>query len=139
MSLLPDARFDDIRLALDPMLDDEAIPSTTIASAMYLGRAESWAVSRDPLGSTRTGVEQEAFYQAIIFYTAALLSQVVPQSRQVNLAGHGATFTFAETAGERTTRLAGAADAAIASYIESSVDVLADAPIFVTTVSGQRG
>lgn len=136
--LLPPERDDDIRRAVDPMLDYEAIPVDLIRSDIYLGEAERWALSLDPLGGTRSGVEQDSFYRAIVYMTASLISITVPQSRQVNMAGHTATFTFAETPEQRTARLAGIALAYIAAYLPLAANPTANMPIFVTTVSGRR-
>lgn len=138
--LLPESRYDDIRTALDPTLGPTAVPSDTIASPMYLGRAERWARALDVDADTRTGDEQTLLHEAIVLYTAGLLSQVVPQARQVNMAGHTATFVYAETASERTERLLGAANEAIMGYLPSTELYGLDMdPFFVTTVSGQRG
>jgi hypothetical protein len=140
MAILPESRYDDIRVALDPTLGPVAMPSEVIGSFMYLGKAERWALTLDPLAETRTGAEQEALHEAIVYYTASLLSRVIPQARQVNMAGHTATFVYGETAAERTERLLGAANDAIATYLTTTEEFgLEMDPLFVTTVSGQRG
>jgi hypothetical protein len=139
MAFLPRDRYDDIRYALDPGLDEVAIDDTIIGSVAYLVAAEQWVLSVDPLALTRTGSDLENIYQAIIFRTAGLLSPVVPQARQVNLAGHNVTLNYAETAGERTARLLGLADAAISLVVDTTATITAITPVFVTTVSGRRG
>lgn len=136
--VLPRSRYDDIRRAVDPMLDDEAIPDDTIESAVYLGAAERWAKATDVAWASRVADEQESLYLAIIYYTAGLLSPQVPQAKQVNMAGHNATITYGETAKERTARLLASANDAITPLI-TVADLAAGSLIFVTTVSGQRG
>ena len=138
MAILPEDRYDAIRYTLDPGLDEEAVPTEIIASLAYLGAAERWALNIDPLALSRTGDEQESLYTAIIYRAAGELSPVVPQARQVNMAGHNVTLNYGETASERTARLLGLADAAIGSYIDTSADFVVNAPLFVTTASGRR-
>lgn len=137
--LLPVNRYDDIRRAVDPTLEDEAIPDEVISSPVYLGEAERWARGLDVLAATRSGDEQEALYMGIIYYTAALISPMIPQSKQANMAGHAVTFTYGETVEARTARLIGMAHSQLSIYL--SILLLADvtdAPLFVTTVSGRR-
>lgn len=136
--LLPAIRYPDIRRILDPTLGDAAIPVELIESDLYLGEAERWVVRVDSLAATRTGEEQKAVFRAIIYYTAALISPGLPQTKQENMAGHSATMAFAETAQERTARLLGLASAAIAPFIPAPIPVLTGAVVFVTTVAGRR-
>jgi hypothetical protein len=136
--LLPEERYDDVRSVLDPMLDEEALPSGVIGSVVYLGQAEAWAKALDPLWATRTGAELESLYMAIIYRTAGILSPSVPQTKQLNMAGHSATLNYGETAAERTNRVVNDAFAFIAGYLPSLLEVEVDAPFFVTTVSGRR-
>ena len=136
--ILPQNRYDDIRYALDPMMDEVGIDDRIIESPMYLGMAERWARSLDSAADTRTGDEQESLYLAIIYRTAGLLSPTVPQAKQINMAGHNATFNYAETAAERTARLLSTAEVQIGTYIDLTPPVSLVAPVFVTTVSGRR-
>lgn len=135
--MLPANRYPDIRLALDPLIDDDALETSTIESDLFLGEAERWALSVDPLAATRTGEEQKALYRAIIKHTAALISPAMPQARQINMAGHTGTFTFAETPEQRTKRLFDEAMAEFSVYIVINT-VQIDPIVFVTTVSGRR-
>lgn len=137
--ILPHNRFDDIRYALDPNLGEGAVPDEVILSVGYLPRAERAVRLRDPLADSRTGDEQEMLYIAVIMKTAALLSLVVPQTRQTNMAGHTATFVYSENATERTSRLNAEAEYALDSYLETLDDDVSGAFAFVTTVSGRRG
>lgn len=138
--LLPPEQYDAIRYAIDPMLDDQGIPNELIESVGYLPAAERWAKARDPLFITRSGEELELLHRGIIMKAASLISMAIPQVRQTNMAGHTATFNYAETAKERSARLAALAEMALDEYLVVSVsDLAADAPIFVTTVSGRRG
>lgn len=137
--LLPHNRFDDIRYTLDPSLGEGGVPDELILSVGYLPRAERILRLRDPLADSRTGDEQELLYIAIISKTAALLSQMFPQTRQTNMAGHTATFVYAETAAERTARLHAEADEAMSGYLDVLDDDIVGAGVFVTTVSGRRG
>ena len=137
--LLPALRYSDIRIALDPTLGDEAIPDEIIESDLILGRAERWAKAQDTAWETRSGEELKALYRAITYYTAALLSPGLPQTKQENMAGHTATMAFAETPAERTERLALMAQVEIDSYVSPTTEiVLVGAPVFVTTVQGRR-
>lgn len=138
--ILEAGRYDDIRYALDPTIDgEEMLPDVLIASPAYLGEAERWAISLDPLYASRIGAEKDALERAIIYKTAALLSAVVPQARQVNMAGHSATVVFAESPQERTARLHANASLAIEEYITIPVVPDDEILVFVTTASGQRG
>jgi hypothetical protein len=138
VAILPRERFDDIRYALDPGLDEVAVDDEIIASVAYLQAAEQWVLSVDPLAASRTGGEQEYVFQAIIFRTAGLLSYAVPQARQVNMAGHNVTLNYAETPAERSARLFAMADLAIGSVVSTTETIAAFAPVFVTTVQGRR-
>jgi hypothetical protein len=54
MAILPESRYDDIRVALDPTLGPVAMPSEVIGSFMYLGKAmgvDPGPTGRDPHGS----------------------------------------------------------------------------------------
>jgi hypothetical protein len=137
--LLQPERYDDVRSVLDPMVDEEALPSELISSVVYLGQAEAWAKALDPLWATRTGSELEALELAIVYRVAGLLSPMVPQARQVNMAGHTATLNYAETAAERTSRLLAQAYEVMTGYLPSLL--ISEAPVgpfFVTTVAGRR-
>ena len=138
--LLPAERYSEVRRVLDPTLGEGALPSDIIASDLYQGEAERWVLSIDPMASSRTGAEQDAVHRAIIHMIASLLSPRIPQARQINMAGHTATFTFGETVPERTIRLANEAMAALLTYvvITETIDT-SYSPVFVTTVSGRRG
>ncbi len=137
--LLPVERYDDVRSLLDPMVDDEALPSAVIESRVYLGQAEAWAKALDPLWASRTGTELEALLMAIVYRTAGLLSPSVPQAKQINMAGHTATLNFGETPAERTARLLQGAFDFLVGYLPSLIqDPLTIGPFFVTTVSGRR-
>lgn len=136
--LLPPDRYDDVRSALDPMLDEEALPSSVISSVIHLGQAEAWAKSLDPSWASRAGAELEALYMAIIYRTAGILSPYVPQAKQINMAGHTATFNYAETAAERTARLLTSAFDMLVTYLPSLLQEEVVTPFFVTTVSGRR-
>lgn len=136
--ILPANRYDDIRRALDPLIDSEMLPTEVIESDIYLGEAERWIVALDPIAATRTGGELNSVYRAIIRKTAAILSPAYPQARQINMAGHTGTFTFAETPAERTARLDGEALDAVIYYIPALGVVSLDIPTFFTTVSGRR-
>lgn len=138
MAILPEDRYDAIRYTLDPGLDEAAVPTEIIASLAYLGAAERWALDADPLALTRTGDEQESLYAAIIYRTAGLLSPVVPQARQINMAGHNVTLNYAETAAERTSRLLGLADQMLHTYLVVENVLTINAPLFVTTAQGRR-
>jgi hypothetical protein len=135
--MLPVGRYPDIRLAADPLLEDDAIEDATIASDLYLGAAERWALALDPSAGTRSGGEQQALYRAIIKRTAALIAQALPQSRQINMAGHTGTFTFAETPAERVKRLFDESLSELGYYLDLQT-IQTDTVIFVTTVSGRR-
>jgi hypothetical protein len=140
MAILPAARYDDIRLAVDLTVDgSELFPDEVLQSPLVLGRAERWALSLDPLGETRTGDDLEHFHTAIVYQAAAILSEQSPQARQVNQAGHTATFVFAETPVERTARLQNMAVNEIVAYLPALIEALEPEPFFVTTVSGRRG
>jgi hypothetical protein len=138
--MLPPERYPDVRRVLDPTLGEDALPSDIISSDIYQGEAERWVVSLDPAALTRTGSEQEAIHRAIIHKIASMLSPRIPQARQINMAGHTATFTFGETVSERTARLLSEATAYLATYITfvETIDVT-NATVFVVTVSGRRG
>lgn len=137
--LLPAARYDDIRIAVDLMADgSELFPDEVIESGLVLGRAERWALSLDPIGGARTGDELALFHDAIVYQAAAILSEQTPQSRQVNQAGHTSTFVFAETPAERTARLQNMAINALVAYLPDLVTTVDPEPFFVTTVSGRR-
>lgn len=137
--LLPLDRYDDVRSALDPMLEGEdALPSAVIESVVHLGQAEAWAKALDPLWATRTGTEFDALLLAIIYRTAGILSPYVPQAKQINMAGHTATLNYAETAAERTARLLTQAFDVLAGYIPSLLTQEYVTPFFVTTVAGRR-
>lgn len=138
--LLPKARYDDIRRAVDPMLDDEAIPDELIESSLNLVRAEAWVRLHVPLAESLTGDDLETLYQAIVLHTASLISPTVPQFRQVNMAGHNVTLAYGETVAERTQRLYDASWGLVTLLVPSLTTIqVVDAPIFVTTVSGRRG
>ena len=137
--LLDSSLYDDIRLALDTNLEADAIPDEIIEAVAYLPTAERYVLARDPLAASRTGVEKDARDRAIIYKTAALLSRMIPQIRQTNMAGHTATFVHAETAAERTSRLEAMASEELDTYLLTPVNLAANAPLFVTTVSGRRG
>jgi hypothetical protein len=140
MAILPPERYDDIRAAVDPMLAPEALPAEVIASSIYLGRAEAWITALDPLAPTRVGAELEHVHEAIVLQTASYLSVVVPQTRQANMAGHSATFLYAEDPTTRSARLQNDAFSHVLAYLPSlAPDIAVTAPIFITTVSGQRG
>lgn len=138
MAILPRDRYDDIRYALDPGLDEVAVDDDIIASVAYLVAAEQWVLSVDPLAASRIGEEQEYVHQAIIYRTAGLLSYAVPQARQVNMAGHNVTLNYAETPSERSARLFSMADIAIGFVVSTVETIAAFTPVFVTTVSGRR-
>lgn len=135
--MLPETRYDDIRYALDPMLDDGAIPDELIESALYLGRAERWVLSYDAQAASRTGVEQEDIHLAIILKTASLLSPSVPQTKQTNMAGHSSTFAYAETPEQRGARLGNEAYTVLDTLISIPAPE-ATGILYVTTVSGRR-
>jgi hypothetical protein len=120
-------------------LGEDAVPSDLIASDLYQGEAERWLLGLDPLAATRVGDEQEAVFRSIILRIAALLSPRLPQARQINMAGHTATFTFGETVTERTARLLTESVSALVLFLPL-VEVVDSAfsPAFVTTVSGRR-
>lgn len=136
--MLPLDRYPDIRLALDPLIEDDALADEIIESDLFLGEAERWALSVDPAAGTRSGEEQKALYRAIIKRTAALISPAMPQARQINMAGHTGTFTFSETPEQRTKRLFDESMAEFGYYILIS-DVTVNPIVFITTVSGRRG
>src|SRR5215213_517260 len=98
---------------------EDALPSAVIESVVYLGQAEAWAKALDPLWATRTGTELDSLLMAIIYRTAGILSPYVPQAKQINMAGHTATFNYAETAAERTNRLLTAAFDVMAGLVPS--------------------
>ena len=128
-----------MRSALDPMLEgQDALPSQVIESAVHLGQAEAWAKALDPLWATRTGAELESLLMAIIYRTAGIISPSVPQAKQINMAGHTATFNYAETPEQRTARLLRTAFDYMAGYMPELLQAASDAPFFVTTVSGRR-
>lgn len=136
--LLPADRYPDIRRVLDPTLGDAALPVELIESDMFLGEAERWVVSQDSSAAGRIGEEQKAVYRAIIYYTAALISPGLPQTKQENMAGHSATLDFAETAQERTSRLLLMAQTAITPFVVIPPAVLTGGIVFITTVQGRR-
>lgn len=136
--LLPTNRYPDIRRILDPTLGDAAIPDALIESDLFLGEAERWVVSQDATALTRTGEELKAVLRAIIYYTAALISPGLPQTKQENMAGHSATMAIDESSSERTARLLRLAQGAIAPLIPAPTPVLVGSIVFVTTVSGRR-
>ena len=137
--MLDSSQYDHIRYALDPNLGEDAVPDEVIESLAYLPAAEAYVLGRDPIAASRDGIEQEARDRAIIYKTAALLSRIIPQIRQTNMAGHTATFVHAETAAERTARLDAMATEQLDLYLLTPVNLAANAPLFVTTVSGRRG
>jgi hypothetical protein len=63
---------------------------------------------------------------------------MVPQFKQVNMAGHNATLQYGETTTERTARLHADAVGVMAINVPALLVATIDAPIFVTTVSGRR-
>jgi hypothetical protein len=136
--LLPPDRYDDVRSALDPMLDEEALPTSVIESVVHLGQAEAWAKALDPLWATRTGAELESLLLAITYRTAGIISPYVPHAKQINMAGHTATFNYAETAEQRTARLLTTAFDMLVGYLPELLQVEVVTPFFVTTVSGRR-
>ena len=138
MAILPRDRYDDIRYALDPGLDEVAVDDDIIGSAPYLGLAERWVTSVDPSAASRTGTQLDYIHEAIIYRTAGLLSNAVPQARQINMAGHNVTLNYAETPAERTARLFALADGAIANIVDPAQTITTFTPVFVTTVSGRR-
>lgn len=139
MAILPESRYDDVRAALDPTLDDAALPSEVIGSDVYQGAAERWLLALDPLAATRTGLEKDAVERALVYQIAGLLSPAVPITRQINLAGQSQTFAPSETGPERTARLLGAAFGEVVGYLPSVADAAIVSPVIFTTVSGQRG
>jgi len=135
--ILPRERYPDIRVAIDATADGlTMLPDEVIESSLYLHKAERWAIGLDPLWESRTGEEQARLHEAIVLKTAALLSPSVPQARQMNMAGHSATFTYAETPTQRTERLSGLALEEINAYTAvAEIDFI---PVFVTTAEGRR-
>lgn len=136
--MLPESKFDEVRRAVDPTLDDGAIPDELIASPLYLGRAEKWVRSYDAQAADRTGVQQEDIHLAIILKTASLLSPGIPQTKQTNMAGHSATFAYAESPEERGARLARDAYSVLDTLLTLPAAEVVGGMVIVTTVSGRR-
>jgi hypothetical protein len=136
--MLPESSYDQIRMALDPMLDDGAIPDELIASPLYLGRAERWVLTYDAQAASRPDIELQDIHLAIILKTASLLSPFIPQTKQTNMAGHSATLAYAESPDERSARLAREAYTVLDALLTIPTASTLGGAVIVTTVSGRR-
>jgi hypothetical protein len=136
--MLPKTEYDQIRMALDPTLDEGAIPDELIEMRANLPAAEKWVLSYDADAASRPETELEDIYLAIILKTASLLSPGIPQTKQTNMAGHSATLAYAETPLERGARLAHDAYIVLDRLLQIPAAEASSPYVLVTTVSGRR-
>lgn len=102
--VLAESQYPDVRRAVNPTLDDVAIPNAVIASEVYSGRAARYVERAVVNALARTGEEAKAIQRAIMYKTAANLAEMMPELKQTKLPDQEAIFdTYTRT--ERAARL----------------------------------
>ena len=90
--VLEPTRYDDVRRALDPSIPLDGIPDEVIASKVYSGRAERYVDTNVPGAELKTGDELELVQMALVYKTAAFLSEALPTIKQTKLPDQEAIF-----------------------------------------------
>ncbi len=137
MSLIDATHYPAVRAAMDLALDDKMVSDDLIASSIYQGAAEAEVLRLDPLASSRTGGDQTHIQNAVILFTAALMTPALAplQAANMNQAEYGKREHNVEV---DIARLRARAQAEINSVLNPGDDT-AGMPTFFTVGTGERG
>lgn len=86
------SQYPDVRRAVNPMLDDAAIPDAVIASEVYSGRAARYIERAVVNAAGRAGDEAAAVQRALMYKTAANIAAFLPEIKQTKLPDQEAIF-----------------------------------------------
>lgn len=133
--VLQSSQYPDVRRAVNPTLDDVAIPDAVIASEVYAGRAARYIERAVVNAAGRTGAEATAVQRATMYKTAALLAEMMPEIKQSKLPDQEAIFdTYSRK--ERALALNKIVDEEVG--LLNSVRATLVRPTFFTLATGTR-
>jgi hypothetical protein len=133
--VLATSQYPDVRRAVNPTLDDVAIPDSIIASEVYSGRAARYVEAAVTNAAGRTGAEATAVQRAIMYKTAANIAEMMPEIKQSKLPDQEAIFdTYTRT--ERARLLNQIVEQEIATLNSARRTLVR--PTFFTLATGSR-
>lgn len=90
--VLSPSLYPDVRRAVNPSLDDVAIPDSVIASEPFSKRAARYVERAVVNAEARVGEEAASVQRAILYKTAANLAEMLPELKQTKLPDQEAIF-----------------------------------------------